>query len=153
MRALVRHLPRSRRAILLAGALTVAIGNPAATGPARAEATAIGMASAAATITVNFSATVRSVPSTSFGVDITGYGYHNYVTNDTQEKAKLNGHYGAMRMGLKFATPGDPTSAIVANVVSSLTISSVTGAISGCRGATSTTLQSVPRSPSLVGSG
>ena len=69
----------------------------------------------AANVTVDLTSAVRSVPADAFGVDITGYGYHHYITDDDDERAMLTGRYGVLRIGLKYATPGDPTSPIVAN--------------------------------------
>lgn len=70
---------------------------------------------ATSNVTVGFGSAVRSVSPAQFGLDVTGYGYGNYITNDAAEQAMLNGRYGVMRMGLKYSTPGDPNSTIVAN--------------------------------------
>ena len=59
---------------------------------------------ATSNVTVSFGTTVRSVSRTQFGLDVTGYGYGNYITNDAAEQAMLNGKYGVMRMGLKYST-------------------------------------------------
>lgn len=66
-------------------------------------------------VSVDLTAVQRPVPADTFSADVTGYGYHSYLTNDPQVRAMLAGRYGSMRMGLKFAVPGDVTSAIVAN--------------------------------------
>ncbi|WP_329426210.1 hypothetical protein OG339_39025 [Streptosporangium sp. NBC_01495] len=70
---------------------------------------------AAANVTVDFATVERPVSPHAFGLDITGYGYGHYITNDPREQAMVQGRFGMMRMGLQYATPGDPTSAIVAN--------------------------------------
>ncbi|WP_433255736.1 GH39 family glycosyl hydrolase [Streptosporangium sp. CA-135522] len=70
---------------------------------------------AAANVTVDFTTVERPVSPQSFGLDVTGYGYGHYVTNDTREQAMVQGRFGTMRMGLKYAVPHDPASAIVAN--------------------------------------
>jgi hypothetical protein len=69
---------------------------------------------APATILIDFGSTVRSVPRDTFSADITGFGYHNYITNDPRQQAMMNGLYGSLRMELAYAVPGDPASAIVA---------------------------------------
>ncbi|WP_214413400.1 hypothetical protein [Sphaerisporangium fuscum] len=69
---------------------------------------------AAADITVDFGTALRAVPRATFSADITGYGYHHYITNDAQHRAMLTGLYGFARMQLVYKVPGDPTSAIVA---------------------------------------
>jgi hypothetical protein len=74
-----------------------------------------GAAAATPSISVDFGTAVRAVPAGTFGVDITGYGYQHYIVTDGAEQQMLAGRYGAMRMGLKYAVSGDPTSAIVAN--------------------------------------
>ncbi|WP_331767622.1 GH39 family glycosyl hydrolase [Embleya sp. NBC_00896] len=75
-----------------------------------------GTAQAApADITVDLTTVKRAVPADTFSADVTGYGYHSYITNDPQVRAMLAGRYGSLRMGLKYAVPGDTTSAIVAN--------------------------------------
>ena len=70
---------------------------------------------ATSNVTVSFGTTVRSVSRTQFGLDVTGYGYGNYITNDAAKQAMLNGRHGVMGMGLKYSTPGEPNSTIVAN--------------------------------------
>lgn len=69
---------------------------------------------ATANITIDFGTALRSVPRGTFSADVTGYGYHHYITNDTQHRAMLTGLYGFARMQLIYTVPGDPTSAIVA---------------------------------------
>ncbi|ONI91706.1 hypothetical protein ALI22I_07485 [Saccharothrix sp. ALI-22-I] len=69
---------------------------------------------AVANVTVDFGAVVRPVPRDAFSADITGYGSGSYITNDPQHRAMLAGRYGSLRMELKYTTPGDPTSAIIA---------------------------------------
>ena len=70
---------------------------------------------ATSNVTVSFGTAVRSVSRTQFGLDVTGYGYGNYITNDAAKQAMLNGRHGVMGMGLKYSTPGEPNSTIVAN--------------------------------------
>jgi hypothetical protein len=66
-------------------------------------------------ITVDFATTVRPVSPYAFSADITGYGGGHYITTDTAERTMLDGgRFGSMRMELRYATPGDPTSQIVA---------------------------------------
>lgn len=72
-------------------------------------------AAVASNVTVDFGASVRPVSRGQFGLDITGYGYGNYITNDAAQQGMLKGRYGVMRMGLKYATPGDSNSPIIAN--------------------------------------
>ena len=67
-----------------------------------------------ANITIDFSKKLRDVSPYAFGVDVTGYGSGSYITNDAAERTMLKGRYGLMRLDLKFATPGDPSSPIVA---------------------------------------
>ncbi|MFF5204529.1 hypothetical protein [Streptosporangium sp. NPDC000396] len=70
---------------------------------------------AAANVTVDFTTVERTVSPQAFGLDVTGYGYGHYITNDPAEQAMVQGRFGMMRMGLKYATPGNPSSPIVAN--------------------------------------
>jgi hypothetical protein len=66
-------------------------------------------------VTVDFAAAVHPVPPDAFGADITGYGGGHYITNDGAERAMLGGgRYGQLRMELRYATPGNPNSPIVA---------------------------------------
>ncbi|WP_158851408.1 GH39 family glycosyl hydrolase [Saccharothrix deserti] len=95
---------RSRSRGFIGAAAAVALV-PLLTTPAQA---------AVANVTVDFGAVVRPVPRDTFSADITGYGYDSYITNDPQHRAMLAGRYGSLRMQLVYATPGDPTSAIVA---------------------------------------
>ncbi|MEV0399873.1 hypothetical protein [Actinoallomurus sp. NPDC050550] len=95
---------RTLRALLSAGAVTAALLSAA--GPADA---------ATANVTVAFGQAVRSVPPEAFGIDISGYGYGNYITNDATQRAMLGGgRYGLARMQLVYSVPGDTTSKIVA---------------------------------------
>lgn len=57
----------------LLSTVTVAAALLSAAGPADA---------ATANVTVTFGQTVRPVPPETFGIDISGYGYGNYITND-----------------------------------------------------------------------
>jgi len=71
-------------------------------------------AAVASNVTVNFGKVAGSVSPRQFGLDVTGYG-PGYVTGDPTEDAMLRGRYGVMRMGLKYKTPGNPSSPIIAN--------------------------------------
>jgi hypothetical protein len=63
--------------------------------------------------TVDFTTTLATLDPYAFGVDITGYGNGSDITNDvTQQNLLKNMNIGMMRMGLKYATSGDPTSQI-----------------------------------------
>ncbi|MCO6006602.1 hypothetical protein NE236_16575 [Actinoallomurus purpureus] len=87
---------------------TVTVATALLSGTAPADA-------ATATITVAFGTTVRTVPPETFGIDISGYGYGNYITNDAAQRAMLGGgRYGLARMQLVYSVPGDTTSKIVA---------------------------------------
>ncbi|CAL9455218.1 hypothetical protein SUDANB95_02509 [Actinosynnema sp. ALI-1.44] len=69
---------------------------------------------AEANVVVDFGSVVRPVPRDAFSADITGYGYGRYITNDQQHRDMLAGRFGSLRMELRYTTPGDPGSAIVA---------------------------------------
>lgn len=98
-----RTMTMGLAALAAAGFLAV---NPGAADPGWA---------ANSNVTVNFAASVRPVSPAQFGLDVTGYGYGSYITNDSAEQAMLKGRYGVMRIGLKYSIPGDPSSTIVAN--------------------------------------
>lgn len=70
---------------------------------------------APSSISVNFNNTISTRIPYSLATDITGYG-GTYITNDATERTNL-GYIGlgSMRMGLMYATSGDPNSQIQCN--------------------------------------
>ncbi len=62
---------------------------------------------------VDFTTTLSAVDPYAFSMDVTGYGQGVDITNDATERVLLkNMNMGMMRMGLMYATPGDPNSQI-----------------------------------------
>ncbi|MEX0621393.1 MAG: PA14 domain-containing protein [Candidatus Woykebacteria bacterium] len=67
----------------------------------------------AGNINVDFTNTIRTLSPLTFGMDISGYGQGFYITNDATHRSRLTDlDLGHIRMDLKYATAGNPNSAI-----------------------------------------
>jgi hypothetical protein len=89
----------SGSAVLLAGALLWLAPTATADEPA---------------VTVDFTTPVATIEAGDIGTSITGYGGLNYIVNSAEHRAAMAAHdFGALRIELEYATPGDHTSRIV----------------------------------------
>ncbi len=63
---------------------------------------------------IDYTSPIRKLDPLAMGMDISGYGTPNVLVNDQLEQQKLKAlGMKYMRIGLKYSTPGDPTSKII----------------------------------------